>query len=197
MRDADGGLVALPAAGARVARRCLRCEPRSGARGRGTRFDANRIMLYVWPPSELPRDELDALVQRVAPLAAAPAWRRLVLRVQIARRTARCTTRSLRGRAGRATACTGASSEPPDRADRSRSTTTGRRCCAPPPARRYPYELVRMLLAGRAARFRPAFVEHDLDEHGALVPVDRPTGTNTAGVVAGVVTHRPSGTPRA
>ena len=36
----------------------------------------------------------------------------------------------------------------------------------------YPYELTRML---------GDFVEHDLDENGALVPVDRPKGLNTAG----------------
>jgi acetyl-CoA carboxylase carboxyltransferase component len=46
----------------------------------------------------------------------------------------------------------------------------------------YPYELVPML-----AREGGAFVEHDLDDTGALVPVDRPPGLNKAGVVVGVV----------
>ena len=47
----------------------------------------------------------------------------------------------------------------------------------------YPYELTR-LLAGPDGRFE----EHDLDEAGALVPVDRPKGKNVAAMVAGVVT---------
>jgi acetyl-CoA carboxylase carboxyltransferase component len=45
----------------------------------------------------------------------------------------------------------------------------------------YPYELTAML-AGPGS-----FVEHDLDEAGALVPVDRPRGGNKAAIVAGVV----------
>ena len=45
----------------------------------------------------------------------------------------------------------------------------------------YPYELTG-LLAGEGS-----FTEHDLDDAGALVPVDRPRGENTAAIVAGVV----------
>ena len=46
----------------------------------------------------------------------------------------------------------------------------------------YPYELTGML-AGPRGRF----TEHDLDGSGLLVPVDRPLGRNTAGLVTGVV----------
>jgi acetyl-CoA carboxylase carboxyltransferase component len=59
----------------------------------------------------------------------------------------------------------------------------------------HPYELL-PLLAGPDGRF----VEHDLDEHGALVEVERPRGANRAGVVAGIVTtpapHHPEGMVR-
>jgi acetyl-CoA carboxylase carboxyltransferase component len=59
----------------------------------------------------------------------------------------------------------------------------------------YPYELTD-LLAGQDGRFE----EHDLDETGALAPVSRPKGKNTAAIVAGVVTtptHRyPEGVTR-
>jgi acetyl-CoA carboxylase carboxyltransferase component len=55
----------------------------------------------------------------------------------------------------------------------------------------YPYELVRMLAPGREAeggQFPPGeFVEHDLDEGGRLVPVDRPHGRNRANVIVGVI----------
>jgi acetyl-CoA carboxylase carboxyltransferase component len=47
----------------------------------------------------------------------------------------------------------------------------------------YPYELA-PVLAGPGG----SFVEHDLDDSGRLVPVDRPAGQNTAGIVAGLVT---------
>jgi len=46
----------------------------------------------------------------------------------------------------------------------------------------YPYEIVPML-TGRGG----SFIEHDLDEAGRLVPVDRPRGRNSAGIVAGLV----------
>jgi acetyl-CoA carboxylase carboxyltransferase component len=46
----------------------------------------------------------------------------------------------------------------------------------------YPYELT-PLLAGDGG----SFVEHDLDDARRLVPVDRPPGRNTAGIIAGVV----------
>jgi len=47
----------------------------------------------------------------------------------------------------------------------------------------YPYELA-PLLAGPGG----SFVEHDLDDDGRLVPVDRPPGRNKAGLVVGLVT---------
>lgn len=47
----------------------------------------------------------------------------------------------------------------------------------------YPYELTGML-AGPGG----SFTEYDLDDSGALAPVDRPKGLNKAGIVAGVAT---------
>ena len=46
----------------------------------------------------------------------------------------------------------------------------------------YPYEIVRLLIGADGT-----FAEHDLDETGRLVPVDRPPGRNRAGIVAGLV----------
>jgi NAD(P)-dependent dehydrogenase (short-subunit alcohol dehydrogenase family)/acetyl-CoA carboxylase carboxyltransferase component len=47
----------------------------------------------------------------------------------------------------------------------------------------YPYELIARLVGEGGT-----FVEHDLDEHGGLVAVQRPYGLNTAGLVVAVVT---------
>jgi acetyl-CoA carboxylase carboxyltransferase component len=46
----------------------------------------------------------------------------------------------------------------------------------------YPYEIVPLLTGAGGT-----FTEHDVDETGRLVPVDRPPGRNRAGIVAGVV----------
>jgi biotin carboxylase/acetyl-CoA carboxylase carboxyltransferase component/biotin carboxyl carrier protein len=55
----------------------------------------------------------------------------------------------------------------------------------------YPYEIVRLLTPpgpGGADGFpRGSFVEYDLDAAGALAPVERPPGHNTANIVAGVL----------
>jgi hypothetical protein len=47
----------------------------------------------------------------------------------------------------------------------------------------YPYELAPLLTGPEGT-----LVEHDLDESGQLVPVDRPRGLNTAAILAAVVT---------
>ena len=55
----------------------------------------------------------------------------------------------------------------------------------------YPYEIVKMLTPTRdetRADFPPGdFVEHDLDDEGNLVPVDRPYGQNKANIIVGVI----------
>ena len=52
----------------------------------------------------------------------------------------------------------------------------------------YPYELIPLLTGSEGS-----FVEYDFDESGEFVPVDRPYGRNTAGLIVGMVS-RP--TPR-
>ncbi|HRC57165.1 MAG TPA: carboxyl transferase domain-containing protein, partial [Kofleriaceae bacterium] len=53
----------------------------------------------------------------------------------------------------------------------------------------YPYEIVRLLTPPDAGGGFPRgdFVEHDLDDRGALVPVHRRWGENTANIVVGVL----------
>ncbi len=48
----------------------------------------------------------------------------------------------------------------------------------------YPYELIPLLTGNDGT-----FVEYDLDASGTLVPVDRPYGRNTAGVIVGMVSR--------
>jgi acetyl-CoA carboxylase carboxyltransferase component len=53
----------------------------------------------------------------------------------------------------------------------------------------HPAEIIKMLTPVRGTAESPAgtFAEHDLDEHGRLVPVHRPPATNPAGIVAGII----------
>ncbi len=182
LREADGRLVALPElenvlAGCLDAIRIVQAQ-----RPQQRRFARNRVMMYVWPASEFTVAELAPLAHRIRPSASGSG----VEEVQFVAR--------LRGATG----------VPTEMAVRVSDDARGRVQIdvGPPPTapllplddyqqklmratRRgnaYPYQLTD-LLAGPDGRF----AEHDLDASGALAPVDRPKGMNSAGIVAGVV----------
>jgi acetyl/propionyl-CoA carboxylase alpha subunit/acetyl-CoA carboxylase carboxyltransferase component len=183
LRDADGRLVALPElenvlAGCMDAIRTTQAQ-----RPQHKRFEANQIMMYIWPTTDFTPAELTPLVHRVRPTTSGAG----VEEVQFVARQ-RTPDGELAELAVRV------------RLDASRAV---RMQVGPPPtepiaplddyrqkvlraARRgtvYPYELT-TLLSGPDG----VFTEHDLDDTGALVPADRPKGRNKAAIVAGVVT---------
>ncbi len=180
LRDHDNRLVSLPTAEDTIAA-CLdslrRAQAHQPSKKRST---TNRIVVYVWPPSDITRPELDRIVARVLPTTAGAGLEEILL---IGRQRDRDTD------------------EPTPVAVRITFDPTGgtELSVGPPPietvepiddyrqkvlraSRRntaYPYELTGML---------GDFVEYDLDTTNTLVPTDRPKGTNTAAIVAGVVT---------
>ncbi|RLP86433.1 carboxyl transferase domain-containing protein [Micromonospora sp. CV4] len=180
LREHDGRLVALPTTEDAVAA-CLDSIRRAQSRRPSkTRFNTNRIVIYVWPPSELTREEMEMIAGRVRPTTAGAGLEEILfIARQRDRRTGELTKIAVRisfDAAGGAELAIGAPPvEPVEPLDEyrlkvlrasSRNTV-------------YPYELT-----GRLGDF----VEHDLDDHHALVPVDRPKGRNGAAIVAGVVT---------
>ncbi|MFF0370665.1 carboxyl transferase domain-containing protein [Micromonospora sp. NPDC005087] len=180
LREHDGRLVALPTTEDAVAA-CLDSIRRAQSRRPSkTRFNTNRIVIYVWPPSELTREEMEMIAGRVRPTTAGAGLEEILfIARQRDRRTGELTKIAVRisfDTAGGAELAIGAPPvEPVEPLDEyrlkvlrasSRNTV-------------YPYELT-----GRLGDF----VEHDLDDDHALVPVDRPKGRNGAAIVAGVVT---------
>jgi len=146
---------------------------------------ANRIVLYVRPPWDVPRDAWPELARSLAPLAIGAGLEKVVLRVRFP--DGRDHVLEVEGLDGGVTV-----RERPPGQEPIRSMTPYRqkllranRFGAP-----YPYEIVRMLTppAEAVSRFPPGqFVEHDLDEHGDLIPVSRPYGMNTANIVVGLL----------
>ncbi|NRQ37917.1 ATP-grasp domain-containing protein [Nonomuraea sp. NN258] len=183
LREADGRLVALPAVEDALTAGLDAIRNIQAQRPQNKRFDTNRILMYVWPSTELTTDELNMLVQRILPTTAGAGLeevqfvaRQRTSSGELSEVAVRITLDPGRG----ATLEVGKpSTEPVQPLDdyRQKVLRAARR------GNVYPYELTGML-AGPAG----GFVEHDLDEHGALVPVDRPRGRNTAAIVAGVVT---------
>ncbi|MFW5418269.1 ATP-grasp domain-containing protein [Nocardiopsis sp. CNT-189] len=180
LREADGRLVALPTAEETVAA-CLDSIRRAQARRPAKRrFPTNRIVVYVWPSSDLTRAELEMLTKRVLPTSAGADLEEVLF---IARRRdpgtgeqAEVAVRIAFDAAGGTELTIGEpATDPVEPVDGYRQKVL--RAAARNTV--YPYELTGML---------GDFTEYDLDEGHALVPVERPKGSNTAALVAGVVT---------
>ncbi|NUS04328.1 MAG: fused acetyl/propionyl-CoA carboxylase subunit alpha/methylmalonyl-CoA decarboxylase subunit alpha, partial [Nonomuraea sp.] len=180
LREHDGRLVALPTAeDALVA--CLDSIRRARSRRPSkARLNTNRIVIYVWPPSDITRRELERIAARVLPSTAGAGLEEILF---IARqrdpRTGELIKTAVRitfdATGGTSLTVGEPSAEPIEPLDDYRQKVlraTSRNTV-------YPYELTGLL---------GEFVEHDLDERHALVPVDRPKGRNSAAIVAGVVT---------
>jgi acetyl/propionyl-CoA carboxylase alpha subunit/acetyl-CoA carboxylase carboxyltransferase component len=199
LREQDGRLVALPTAEDAVAA-CLDSIRRAQSRRPSkTRFTTNRIVVYVWPPSELTREEMEMIAGRVRPTTVGAGLEEILfIARQRDRRTGELTKIAVRisfdAQGGAELTVGEPPAEPVEPLDEyrlkvlrasSRNTV-------------YPYELT-----GRLGDF----VEYDLDDAHAgqdgrcssppktgsdcapsLVPVDRPKGRNRAAIVAGVVT---------
>ncbi|HEX4723692.1 MAG TPA: carboxyl transferase domain-containing protein [Pseudonocardiaceae bacterium] len=180
LRERDGRLVSLPTAEDTIAILLDSIRRAQSRRPAKNRFPTNRIVVYVWPPSEITRDELEMIAARVLPTTAGAGLEEILF---IARqrdpRTGALVKVAVRvefDATGGAHLTIGQpSAEPVEPLDgyRQKVLRASSRNTV------YPYELTGML--GK-------FTEHDLDDDHALVPVDRPKGRNSAGIVAGVVT---------
>ncbi|GAA2216580.1 biotin carboxylase N-terminal domain-containing protein [Micromonospora olivasterospora] len=180
LREHDGRLIALPTAEDTVAA-CLDSIRRAQSRRPSkTRFNTNRIVIYVWPPSDLTREEMETIAGRMRPTTAGAGLEEILfIARQRDRRTGELTKIGVRisfDATGGAQLTVG---EPPAEPVEPLDDYRLKVLRASSRNTVYPYELTGLL---------GDFVEHDLDDGHALVPVDRPRGRNSAAIVAGVVT---------
>jgi acetyl/propionyl-CoA carboxylase alpha subunit/acetyl-CoA carboxylase carboxyltransferase component len=183
LRDSDGRLVALPAAENTLAACLDAIRKAQSGRPANKRFDTNRILIYVWPPSEVTSTELNTVAQRVLPTTAGAGLEEVMF---LARQRDAVTGElaDIAVRIGYA-AGAGMQLEIGDRPSQPVEPLDDYRLKVLRASRRgtvYPYELTGMLAGADGT-----FTEYDLDDRGALAPVDRPRGRNTAALVAGVV----------
>jgi acetyl/propionyl-CoA carboxylase alpha subunit/acetyl-CoA carboxylase carboxyltransferase component len=179
LRDHDGRLAALPAVEGTLAACLDAIRTVQSGRPASKRFDTNRILIYVWPPSELTGAELNTVAQRIVPTTAGAGLEEVMfLARQRDPRTRELTDIAVRigyDAESRIRLEVGeqptAPIEPLD--DYAQKVLRARRR-----GNVYPYELTAML---------GTFTEYDLDDGGNLVPVDRPRGLNRAGIVVGMV----------
>lgn len=146
---------------------------------------ANRIVLYVRPPWEVPREAWTQLARASAPLAIGTRLEKVVLCVRFP--DGRDHVLEVEGLGEGLTVRDRPPGQQPIRplTPYRQKLLRANRFGTP-----YPYEIVRMLTppAEAVARFPTGqFVEHDLDESGKLTPVSRPYAMNSANIVVGLL----------
>jgi acetyl/propionyl-CoA carboxylase alpha subunit/acetyl-CoA carboxylase carboxyltransferase component len=194
VRDEQGRVVALPEL-ERVLAACLDDLRRARAAAPpGRRPDWNRVVLNLWPPVEVPVAELEPVVRALAPTTEGLGLDQVMVLAQL-----RQPDGSLRKVAARIARPPGQGftlrvTERPTTPLEPMDATARKVMRARQRGTVYPYELVPLIARGGT------FTEHDLDDEGRLVPVDRPSGGNQAGIVVGVVrtptTRYPEGMTR-
>ncbi|MEU2125055.1 carboxyl transferase domain-containing protein [Nocardia niwae] len=182
LREHDGRLLALPTAESTIATCVDSIRRAQSQRPSAKRFNTNRIVMYIWPPIDVTRAELETIGGHVLPTAAGAGLEEILLIArqrdpetgELAKIAVRITFSATGGTDVTVGEPTDEPVEPLDEYRQKVLRASSRNTV-------YPYELTGLL---------GDFAEYDLDDHHALVPVDRPKGRNTAAIVAGVVTTR-------
>ena len=153
----------------------------------------NRILLNVWPPLNLGRDELRDLVRRLAPETEGLGLEQVIVRARIPNPT----TGELREMVVRISSPGGSGMlitfRPADKLQPIQPLAEYDQKVVRMRQRGfiYPYEIIKMLTPApehtRAEFPAGDFVEHDLDSEGRLIPVNRPYGQNKANIIVGVI----------
>jgi acetyl/propionyl-CoA carboxylase alpha subunit/acetyl-CoA carboxylase carboxyltransferase component len=182
VRDAAGHVTSLPHAERAVAS-CLEGIRRERtARGAaGSRLDMNHVFLHVWPVIAAPLDELTALQRTIAPLTSGAGIEEVLAQGQLALPDGRVREAAVRFSYQPGAGVVISVTEPPTERLRPLDDYAQKVLRSRRRGTVYPYELV-SLIAGHDG----SFVEHDLDDGGALVPVNRAPGGNRAGLVVGL-----------
>ncbi|NEA30501.1 carboxyl transferase domain-containing protein [Streptomyces sp. SID13031] len=197
VRDESGKVTSLPHVERAIAN-CLEGIRRARtARGAaGARLEMNHVWVTVWPVIDGQVPELTALQRNIAPLTSGAGIEEVVVTGRVIGSGGGAPFPVV-GRfyykpgAGVVVAVERPATEPlkpldgyAQKVQRARRRNTV-----------YPYEVAGMVVGAGGT-----FVEHDLDDSGALVPVQRPRGLNKAGLIVGVVStptrRQPEGVTR-
>ncbi|MGY1663597.1 biotin carboxylase N-terminal domain-containing protein [Geodermatophilus sp. SYSU D00705] len=183
VRDAGGDIVGFPTV-ERLLTSCLDGLRRSQSRRRSRRpLEHNRVFLYAWPSIELPLAELASIARTTAPQTVGAGLDEIVLLARLQEEAGPPREVALRFSYRPGTGVVMNMTDRPTEPMRPLDEYTDKVLRSRARGAVYPYELA-PYLAGPDG----SFVEHDLDDRGRLVPVQRPPGRNRAGLVCGVVT---------
>ncbi len=183
VRDDEGRVTGLPHA-ERAVENCLEAIRRARvARGAaGAKLDMNHVWVHVWPVVEIDEGGLTALGNKIRPLTDGAGIEEVLAQGRVAVPGGDPFPVAVRFGAQPGAGVVSTVEEPPTELLRPLDDYAAKVVRARRRGLVYPYEL-EAVLAGPGG----TLVEHDLDDTGALVPVDRPRGLNKAGILAAVV----------
>lgn len=191
LRDERGRIFQLPYLERMLAECVAAIRTVQARRPARERLQWNRVLLYLWPPLMLTPGELRDVVHRLAPATEGLGIEQVVVRARVPDASG-----GLRDTVIRVvnTLDQGLHLTLEDPSEEPLETLTEYEQKVIQLRRRglmYPYELVKLHApprdGGSEESPRGEFIEHDLDEAGALRPVDRPPGQNRANIVVGLV----------
>src|SRR4051794_8997168 len=184
VRDESGQVTGLPHVERAIANCLEAIRSVRASRGlRASKLDMNHVWVQIWPTIEADVGQLTALQNKIAPITAGAGIEEVLVQANVAGARGEAPL-PIAGRffyqpgAGVTSTLGVPPTEPLKPLDdyASKVVRARRRGLV------YPYELQSMI-AGEGG----TVVEHDLDDTGALVPVDRPQGLNKAGIIVAVV----------
>ncbi len=190
VRDDDGHILQLPYLERMLSEALASIRLVQAARPARERLAGNRVLLYLWPPLLLTQDELRQVTERLAPETEGLGIDQVLVRALMPQPSGELRDTVMRISNPTDQGLVVTFHEPSDEPVPTLSEYDQKVLALKRRGLLYPYEIVRMLTpsaSGSADMPRGEFIEHDLDETGALVPVKRPYGQNKANIVAGVI----------
>ena len=193
VRDEAGRIVALPELERMVRQAFEAMRSFQSRRPPRERLHWNRLLLYAWPAMEFSPQDASEIIARFARMSADLGLEQVQLRARMREdgverdRVLRIFSPTGRGVTVEVGDLPAEPLQPLDEGAQ-RIISARRRGSV------HPAEVVKILAPQRAeprSAIPPGeFVEHDLDDEGRLVPVDRPPATNSASIVVGLVRNR-------
>jgi acetyl/propionyl-CoA carboxylase alpha subunit/acetyl-CoA carboxylase carboxyltransferase component len=193
VRDENGRVVQLPHLERMLTEAMGAMRLFQSGRPANQRLYWNRILLYIWPPLYLDRDEFHDIVRRLAPSTEGLGLEQVVVRARIpnpASGELRDMVIRISNPGGNGMLIT---FRPAEQMQPMKPLSEYEQKVVRMRQRGmiYPYEIIKMLTPAQKharAEFPPGeFVEHDLDQNCRLAPVDRPYGQNKTNIIAGVI----------
>ena len=184
VRDEQGRVTGLPHA-ERAVENCLEAirRVRASRGAAGSKLDTNHVWVQVWPIVEADVEQLTALQDKITPLTDGAGIEEVLAQGRVIGPDGSPTAIAIRFHARPGAGVTASIEGPPTERLKPLDEYAGKVVRARRRGLVYPYELAGVLTGPKGG-----FVEYDLDDMGALVPVDRSPGQNKAGILVAVVT---------